>query len=379
MLADKKQLAGHGRHHNSSEAIHRRSTGTRGCCPEKRNGQWREKILLNIILNYMYLKTFQLPGGTERASTQTILFAALQNSQHCRKVPLWFHYKKNWLWGIRKKMIFQTRPRLNMKNKRKRLSFKLDQAGLKTIRDPAWACKHAQQSQYKHPATAFSLASWILDIHSHSAKCITSLSEKASRKFQAPKQLDAKKNVCSANARTKRRSESLLHLSSQVSDQLFNLFCFIFVVLLSSMWCWLYCPLLQKNININMRHHSLSECFFFLQWKTITLFVIVQILVFTQCLTTCFCYELNSIAIGSTKIFLVSKCSKKEWLDVQPGQVQNLTPQLVNAGTIKMTYPENKVAMIIVMLMVVVMMLMMVFFEDPISKISVPNGDDQSW
>ena len=24
-------------------------------------------------------------------------------------------------------------------------------------------------------------------------------------------------------------------------------------------------------------------------------------------------------------------------------QVQNLTPQLVNAGTIKMTYPENKV------------------------------------
>ena len=58
--------------------------------------------------------------------------------------------------------------------------------------------------------------------------------------------------------------------------------------------------------------------------------------------------------------------------------MQNLTPQLVNAGTIKMTYPENKVAMIIVMLMVVVMMLMMVFFEDPISKISVPNGDDQS-
>ena len=172
MLAVKKQLAGHGRHHNPSEAVHRRSTGTRGCCPEKRNGQWREKILLNIILNYMYLKTFQLPGGTERASTQTILFAALQNSQHCRKVPLWFHYKKNWLWGIRKKMIFQTRPRLNMKNKRKRLSFKLDQAGLKTIRDPAWACKHAQQSQYKHPATAFSLASWILDIHSHSAKCI---------------------------------------------------------------------------------------------------------------------------------------------------------------------------------------------------------------
>jgi len=27
-------------------------------------------------------------------------------------------------------------------------------------------------------------------------------------------------------------------------------------------------------------------------------------------------------------------------------QVQNLTPQLVNAGTIKMTYPENKVMMI---------------------------------
>ena len=26
-------------------------------------------------------------------------------------------------------------------------------------------------------------------------------------------------------------------------------------------------------------------------------------------------------------------------------QVQNLTPQLVNAGTIKMTYPENKVLM----------------------------------
>ena len=63
-------------------------------------------------------------------------------------------------------------------------------------------------------------------------------------------------------------------------------------------------------------------------------------------------------------------------------QVQNLTPQLVNAGTIKMTYPENKVAMIMVMLMVVVMMLMVVFFEDhkndSIAKISVPNGDGQS-
>ena len=62
--------------------------------------------------------------------------------------------------------------------------------------------------------------------------------------------------------------------------------------------------------------------------------------------------------------------------------MQNLTPQLVNAGTIKMTYPENKVAMTMMMLMVVLMMLMMVFFEDhkndSISKISVPNGDDQS-
>ena len=110
--------------------------------------------------------------------------------------------------------------------------------------------------------------------------------------------------------------------------------------------------------------------------------VVVQILVFTQCLATCFSCELNSIAIGAKKIFLVSKYSKKEWLDVQPDQVQNLTPQLVNAGTIKMTYPENKVAMIMVMLMVVVMMLMVVFFEDhkndSIAKISVPNGDGQS-
>ena len=73
--------------------------------------------------------------------------------------------------------------------------------------------------------------------------------------------------------------------------------------------------------------------------------VVVQILVFTQCLATCFSCELNSIAIGAKKIFLVSKYSKKEWLDVQPDQVQNLTPQLVNAGTIKMTYPENKVMM----------------------------------
>ena len=30
-------------------------------------------------------------------------------------------------------------------------------------------------------------------------------------------------------------------------------------------------------------------------------------------------------------------------LIVRGEQVQNLTPQLVNAGTIKMTYPENKV------------------------------------
>ena len=54
-------------------------------------------------------------------------------------------------------------------------------------------------------------------------------------------------------------------------------------------------------------------------------------------------------------------------------QVQNLTPQLVNAGTIKMTYPENKVAM-------TMMMLMVVFFEDhkndSISKLCVLNGDD---
>ena len=31
-------------------------------------------------------------------------------------------------------------------------------------------------------------------------------------------------------------------------------------------------------------------------------------------------------------------------------QVQNLTPQLVNAGTIKMTYPENKVLIRMIMM-----------------------------
>ena len=276
-------------------------------------------------------------------------------------------------------MIFQTRPRLNMKNNRKRLSFKLDQAGLKTIRDSAWACKHAQQSQYKHPATAFSLASWILDIHSHSAKCITSLSEKASRKFQAPKQLDAKKNVCSANARTKRRSESLLHLSSQVSDQLI-LFHICGVVIINVM-------LVVLSSTAKKYQHQYAAPFF--KW-VFFLPAVENYHTVRYCSNFSFYAMPNNLLLLWTELhcywfnenILVSKCSKKEWLDVQPGQVQNLTPQLVNAGTIKMTYPENKVAMTMMMLMVVLMMLMMVFFEDhkndSISKISVPNGDDQS-
>ena len=157
-----------------------------------------------------------------------------------------------------------------MKNNQKRLSFKLDQAGLKTIRDPAWACKHAQQSQYKLPATAFSLAFMNLEHPFTFSQMHNVLEWKGIKKVSSSKTAWRQKNVCSANARTKRRSESLLHLSSQVSDQILSLFCFILVVLLSSMWCWLYCPLLQKS------HHQcaapfLSECFILPAVKTITL------------------------------------------------------------------------------------------------------------
>ena len=157
-----------------------------------------------------------------------------------------------------------------MKNNQKRLFFKLDQARLKTIRDPAWACKHAQQSQYKLPATAFSLAFMNLEHPFTFSQMHNVLEWKGIKKVSSSKTAWRQKNVCSANARTKRRSESLLHLSSQVSDQLFKLFCFILVVLLSSMWCWLYCPLLQKS------HHQcaapfLSECFILPAVKTITL------------------------------------------------------------------------------------------------------------
>ena len=181
-----------------------------------------------------------------------------------------------------------------MKNNQKRLFFKLDQARLKTIRDPAWACKHAQQSQYKLPATAFSLAFMNLEHPFTFSQMHNVLEWKGIKKVSSSKTAWRQKNVCSANARTKRRSESLLHLSSQVSGQIFNLFCFILVVLSSS----------AKKTIINERHHA----FFFLQLKIITLFVVVQILVLTQYLTTCFSCELNSIAIGSKKIFLVSKC-----------------------------------------------------------------------
>ena len=157
-----------------------------------------------------------------------------------------------------------------MKNNQKRLFFKLDQARLKTIRDPAWACKHAQQSQYKLPATAFSLAFMNLEHPFTFSQMHNVLEWKGIKKVSSSKTAWRQKNVCSANARTKRRSESLLHLSSQVSDQILSLFCFILVVLLSSMWCWLYCPLLQKA------HHQcaapfLSECFILPAVKTITL------------------------------------------------------------------------------------------------------------
>ena len=157
-----------------------------------------------------------------------------------------------------------------MKNNQKRLFFKLDQARLKTIRDPAWACKHAQQSQYKLPATAFSLAFMNLEHPFTFSQMHNVLEWKGILKVSSSKTAWRQKNVCSANARTKRRSESLLHLSSQVSDQILSLFCFILVVLLSSMWCWLYCPLLQKS------HHQcaapfLSECFILPAVKTITL------------------------------------------------------------------------------------------------------------
>ena len=41
-------------------------------------------------------------------------------------------------------------------------------------------------------------------------------------------------------------------------------------------------------------------------------------------------------------------------------QVQNLTPQLVNAGTIKMTYPENKV--------LIGMIIIKTVFEDEVGQ-----------
>ena len=162
-----------------------------------------------------------------------------------------------------------------MKNNQKRLFFKLDQARLKTIRDPAWACKHAQQSQYKLPATAFSLAFMNLEHPFTFSQMHNVLEWKGIKKVSSSKTAWRQKNVCSANARTKRRSESLLHLSSQVSDQILSLFCFILVVLLSSMWCWLYCPLLQKS------HHQcaapfLSECFILPAVKTITLSLLLK-------------------------------------------------------------------------------------------------------
>ena len=45
-------------------------------------------------------------------------------------------------------------------------------------------------------------------------------------------------------------------------------------------------------------------------------------------------------------------------------QVQNLTPQLVNAGTIKMTYPENKVPLMAMM----AMMTIKTVFEDDVGQ-----------
>ena len=45
-------------------------------------------------------------------------------------------------------------------------------------------------------------------------------------------------------------------------------------------------------------------------------------------------------------------------------QVQNLTPQLVNAGTIKMTYPENKVLLMAMM----ARMTITTVFEDDVGQ-----------
>ena len=45
-------------------------------------------------------------------------------------------------------------------------------------------------------------------------------------------------------------------------------------------------------------------------------------------------------------------------------QVQNLTPQLVNAGTIKMTYPENKVLLMAMM----ARMTIKTVFEDDVGQ-----------
>ena len=51
-------------------------------------------------------------------------------------------------------------------------------------------------------------------------------------------------------------------------------------------------------------------------------------------------------------------------------QVQNLTPQLVNAGTIKMTYPENKVLLMAMMARMRMMARMTIkrVFEDDVGQ-----------
>ena len=119
--------------------------------------------------------------------------------------------------------------------------------------------------------------------------------------------------VASANARTKRRSEGLVHLSSQVRYRMFLTFsCFSF----SSSSA-------PATVNIYASFSS-SFLLFYIFFKFFFFFFIFLSFFFFFFLV---CVFLLLLLLSSA-----------------PLQVQNLTPQLVNAGTIKMTYPENKAA-----------------------------------
>ena len=89
--------------------------------PGKKKWSVRENVKLNINLDYSSLKIFKLPGGTKRASTQTILFAALQNSQHCCKVLSYSIINNDY-----EETVSQTRSGLKMKDNENIWFFKLD-------------------------------------------------------------------------------------------------------------------------------------------------------------------------------------------------------------------------------------------------------------